>query len=309
MKRACLIACLLLAVCPAKATNLQKTLDKMAASYHGKVALYAKNLTTGETVTIDPNTPLQTASVIKLPLMLQAFEQVKAGKLSLSQPVVLTRDNQVEGSGVLQFLDPGLKLTLKDTITLMMILSDNTATNMNIDVVGLKTTNEMLARMGMKNTYFYKKVFKPTTETMPPDQKKFGLGKTTAEEMAKVLESIYRCDLGDRALCLQMITIMRNQQYQAMIPRYLQRKDASESLSAIADKVGELDDVRNDVALIYTVRGPVIVSIFTYDSQDQSWTPENKAEMLIGRMAKAIVDQWAPGGLAPKVTDPIAPAH
>jgi beta-lactamase class A len=302
-----LLSCILLVATAARASDLQKKLDEMTASYHGKVALYAKNLTTGESVSLDPNQPVQTASVIKLPLMLQAFEQVKAGKLHLEDPLILTKDNQVQGSGVLQFMDPGLKLTLKDTITLMMILSDNTATNMVIDAVGLKPTNEMLARMGMKNTYFYKKVFKPTTEPMPLDQKKFGLGKTTAEEMAKVLESIYRCDMGDRSLCLQMIAIMRNQQYQAMIPRYLQRKDATENLSAIADKVGELDDVRNDVALVYTVRGPVIISIFTYDNQDTSWTPENKAEMLIGRMAEAIVNEWSPAGLAPKVTDPIAP--
>lgn len=300
---------MLIASVPANAANLQKKLDKMATSYQGKVALYAKNLTTDETVAIDPDTPVQTASVIKLPLMLQAFEQVKAGKLSLSQPVVLTKDNQVEGSGILQFLDPGLNLTLRDTITLMMTLSDNTATNMVIDTVGLKPTNEMLAQMGMKNTYFYKKVFKPTTEAMPPDQKKFGLGKTTAEEMAKVLESIYRCDISDRSLCLEMIAIMRKQQYQGMIPRYLQRTDATENLSAIADKVGELDDVRNDVALVYTTRGPVIISVFTYDNKDQSWTFDNKAEIFIGRVAEAIVNEWAPGGLAPKVTDVIAPAN
>lgn len=309
VRKLCLAACILLSVWQAKASDLQKQLETIAASYHGKVALYAKNLTTGASVGLDPRVPVQTASVIKLPLMLQAFEQVKAGKRKLSDPLVLTQDNQAPGSGVLQFMDPGLALTLKDTITLMMILSDNTATNMVIDAVGLKPTNEMLGQMGLKHTYFYKKVFKPATEPMPPDQKKFGLGKTTAEEMAGVLESIYRCDMGDRALCLAMINIMRNQQYQAMIPRYLQRKDTSESLSAIADKVGELDDVRNDVALVYTTGGPVIISIFTYDNEDQSWTPENKAEMLIGRMAQAIVNSWAPGGLAPKVADPIAPAR
>ncbi len=307
MRKLCFVVCVLLVASSAQASNLQQKLDKMAASYHGKVALYAKDLTTGATVSIDPDTPVQTASVIKLPLMLQAFEQVKAGKLSLSQPLVLTKANQVEGSGVLQFMDPGLKLTLKDAITLMMILSDNTATNTVIDAVGLKPTNAMLARMGMKNTYFYKKVFVPATEPMPADYKKFGLGKTTAREMAEILESIYRCDMGDRPLCLQMITIMRNQQYQGMIPRYLQCKDATEDLSAIADKVGELDAVRNDVALVYTVRGPVIISIFTYDNADQSWTPENNAEKFIGRLAEAIVNQWSPEGLAPKVANPIAP--
>lgn len=301
-----MLGMLLLAALPVSAADLQKKITAMAAAYDGHVALYAKNLTTGETVSVDADRPVQTASVIKLALMLQAFEQIHAGKLQLSQPIVLTKENQVGGSGILGQLDPGLKLTLKDAITLMITLSDNTATNMLIDAVGLKPTNEMVASMGLKNTYFYKKVFLAAIEPMPADQKEFGLGKTTPEEMAKVVESIYRCDLGDRDLCVEMITIMRNQQYRAMIPRYLATPDSSETLSPIADKIGMLDAVRNDVALVYTARGPIIVSIFTYDDADKSWTPENRAEMLIGRMAQEIVSAWSPEGLAAKVTDPLA---
>ena len=305
MRKFSLISVFLLSVLPANASELQKKIAELAASHHGRVALYAKNLTTGEIVSLDSARPVQTASVIKLPLMLQAFEQVKSGKLKLSSPVRLTKDNQVSGSGILILIDPGLIVSLKDAITLMMTLSDNTATNMLIDVVGLRPTNEMLARMGLKNTYFYKKVFKQVEGPMPADQKQFGLGKTTAEEMARVMESIYRCDLGDRELCVQMITIMRNQQYRDMLPRYLERVDTSEDLSAIADKIGALDDVRADVALVYTQRGPVTISIFTYENEDKSWTPENKAEMLIGQLARTIVDTWSPDGLAAKVTDPL----
>jgi beta-lactamase class A len=308
MYKISLAAIVLLLAIPANASDLEAQLKQLAASHQGHVALYAKNIATGESVSLDADRPVQTASVIKLPLMLQAFEQVNAGKLKLAESVELTKDNQVGGSGILDLMDPGLRLTLKDTITLMMTLSDNTATNMLIDTVGLKPTNEMLVRMGMKSTYFYKKVFKPAEGPMPADQKQFGLGKTTAKEMAAVMESIYRCDMGDRALCIDMITIMRNQQYRDMLPRYLQASDSSEDLSPIADKIGALDDVRNDVALVYTKRGPVIISIFTYDNADKSWTPENKSEILIGRMAKAIVDAWSPDGLAPKVTSPLAPS-
>jgi beta-lactamase class A len=286
--------------------DLQKKLDAIAAAHHGHVALYAKNLTTGETVAIDAHTPVQTASVIKMTLMLQAFEQVNAGKLKLSQPVVLTKENQVGGSGILYLMDPGLSLTLKDVIALMMTLSDNTATNMTIDVVGLAPTNAMLARMGLANTYFYKKVFKAADGPMPADQKKFGLGKTTAEEMARVMESIYRCDLGDRDLCTQMLVIMRNQQDRDMLPRYF-RNDSIDGGYATADKIGALDAVRADVALVYTVRGPVVISIFTYDNADIEWTPDNEGERTIGRLAETIVDAWSPEGLLTKVTDPIAP--
>ena len=305
MTRLWLIAVILVVARPADASDLEKKLEKMAASHRGRVALYAKNLTTGETVSLDSGRPVQTASVIKLPLMLQAFEQVKLGKLKLAAPLVVTKENQVPGSGVLNLMDPGLTLNLKDVVTLMMVLSDNTATNMTIDAVGLRQTNEMLVRMGMKNTYFYKKVYKKSEEPMPPDQKEFGLGKTTAQEMARVMESIYRCDLGDRGLCRQMIDIMRNQQYRDMLPRYLERDDTTEDLSAIADKIGALDDVRNEVALVYTQRGPIVISIFTYHNEDKSWTPENEAEMLIGRLAQAIVDVWSPGGLMPNVAEPL----
>lgn len=305
MKQLCIGCAILFLALAANASDLQKKIEELAAAHHGHVALYAKNLTTGATVSLDASRPVQTASVIKLPLMLQAFEQVQAGKLKLTQPVVLTRENQVQGSGILNILDPGLTMTLKDAITLMMTLSDNTATNMVIDTVGLAPTNEMLARMGLRDTYFYKKVFKPAEGPMPPDEKQFGLGKTTAEEMARVLESVYRCDMGSRELCLEMITIMRNQQDHDMAPRYLVTPAASEALSAVADKVGALDDVRNDVALVYTQRGPIIISIFTYDNEDQSWTPDNHAEILIGRLAEAIVNEWSPEGLAAKVTDPL----
>lgn len=288
------------------ASELENRLKEQIASYRGGVALYAKNLRTGEIAALDAHRPVQTASVIKLPLMLQVFEQVKAEKLNLSAPVVLTQANQVPGSGVLNLMTPGMTMTLGDAVTLMMVLSDNTATNLVIDAATLPATNAMLARMGMNNTYFYKKIYKPAEGPMPADQKEFGLGKTTAEEMGRILESIYRCDLGDRSLCARMIEIMRSQQYRNMIPRYLEAADQSESLPAVADKIGSLDAVRNDVALVYTVRGPIVISIFTYHNEDRSWTADNRAEILIGRLAKTIVDSWSPEGLAPKVTDPIA---
>lgn len=305
MKFRHLVCLILLAALPASSTQLGKKLGALAAKHKGKVAVYAKNLATGDTVAINADTPVQTASVIKLPLMLQAYEQVKAGKLHLNDQLELTKDNQVPGSGVLSMLDPGLKLTLKDTITLMITLSDNTGTNMLIDAVGLKPTNDMLAKMGMKNTYFYKKVYKPAEGPMPPDQKQFGLGKTTAREMAEVLESIYNCDLGDKQLCAQMITAMRQQQYRNMIPRYIEAMDTSEALSDIGDKIGQLDDVRNDVAIVYSKKGPIVISIFTWDNADKSWTPENKAEIMMGKMAKEIVNAWSPEGLATKVDEPV----
>lgn len=289
------------------AQNLQTTVQDLAAAYPGHVALYAKNLTTGASVNLDADRPVKTASVIKLTLMLQAMKQVRAGKLALTTPLSLTKANQVEGSGILQYLTPGLELSLQDAITLMITLSDNTATNLIIDRVGLAPTNAMLAQLGLRDTYFYKKVFLPPSGPVPADQKQFGLGKTTPREMAELVERIWRCDLGSRPLCLAMITAMREQQDRNMIPRYLDGGDTSDGLPAIADKIGTLDEVRNDVALVYGKSGPMILSIFTYDNPDHSWGNDNQAEILVGKLAQTIVQAWSPAGLATAMAEPLAP--
>jgi len=277
------------------AVDLQKELNALATQHKGKVALYAKNLKTGDTVAIDPDVAVPTASVIKLPIMVEAFYEVKAGKLKLDERLKLTKENQVEGSGVLTLLQPGLEPTLQDAITLMITQSDNTATNMVIDEIGIPTVNARIAAMGLKNTYLYKKVFMPPQGPTPADQKKFALGKTTAREMAQVMESIERCDLGDAKLCKQMIGILKNQNVRTMIPRYLETVDTSESDSAIGNKTGSLDEVRNDVGIVYTKHGPIVISVFTYDNKDHGWSVDNSAEIIVAKLAKTIVDAWASG--------------
>ncbi|HKT25006.1 MAG TPA: serine hydrolase [Terriglobales bacterium] len=280
---------------------LQSKIEALAAQHHGKLALYATNLKTGETVAIDADTPVATASVIKLTILVDAMQQVKAGKHSLADKVTLHKDDIVQGSGILQFFDTPLVITLKDALTFMIIESDNTATNLVIDQVGIKNVNDQIAKMGLKDTYLYKKVYKPATGPMPPDQKKFGLGKTTAREMAKVMERIVRCDLHDQKLCDAMLYMLRNQQYRNLVPHYIETSDTSEGLSLIANKTGSLDAVRNDVAVVYSKTGPIIISAFTYDNEDKSWNNDNAAEMLVAHIAKDIMDAWSPQGLAKEI--------
>ena len=129
---------------------------------------------------------------------------------------------------------------------------------------------------------------------MPADQPKFGLGKTTAREMAEALESIQRCDMKDQALCDQMIKIMRGQQDRSMVPRYIEAEPGVPHPEWVADKLGALNDVRNDVALVMYKGTPIIISVFTWDNKDQRWSHDNSAEILIASMARRIAEQWAP---------------
>lgn len=285
---------------------LDAQIQSIAAAHHAKVTLFARNLKTGQTAGLAADMPVQTASVIKLAVLLDAAEQIRAGKASLDEHVTLTKANQVEGSGVLGELDTPLPLTLRDTLTLMIVLSDNTATNLAIDRLGLAHINATIKAAGLKDTYLYKKVYVPATGPMPADQPKFGLGKTTAREMASVMERFATCRLaldgdapqpGDSKICGAMLHMLRNQQDRNSLPRYLETLDTSENGPAIANKTGALNQVRNDVALVSTKAGPVVIAAFTYENADQRWTGDNDAEQTLGKLAKAVVDRWSPAGL------------
>lgn len=117
---------------------LELQVQSIAAEHHGEVALFAKDLKTHQTVSISPDTPVQTASVIKLSILYEALEQLRSGKVHFDDKITLSAADQVPGSGVLRLLDAPLTLTFKDVLTMMIIMSDNSATNLVIDHLGLE---------------------------------------------------------------------------------------------------------------------------------------------------------------------------
>ncbi len=302
---ACAIA-LFLTLQTAAQSSLQSQLNAIAAQHHGKVVLFAENLKTGDKIQIDPDTPVPTASVIKLTVLLEALDQVRNGQASLDEKLVLKKSDQVEGSGVLGLMDVPQTLTLKDVLTLMIVMSDNTATNLAIDRFGLDKINAHTRALGLKDTYLYKKVFKPPVAPFPADQPRFGLGKTTAREMAVVIEKIGLCQLGtaarpaapsDAALCDVALGMLRNQFYRDGIPRYLEGLDSSETGSAIANKTGAVDEARGDVALVAAKSGLIVISAFTYDNADHSYSSDDEGDVTIAKLGRAIIQAWSPDGL------------
>jgi beta-lactamase class A len=287
-------------------TQLDLQLQSIVSAHHGKVAVYAQNLRTGQTTEVDADVPVKTASVIKMGILLDAAEQIRSGKASFEDKLILTKENQVPGSGVLGQLTAPITLTLRDVLHLMVVVSDNTATNVAIDHLGLTHINATLEAAGLKQTVLYKKVYKAATGPMPGDQPQFGLGKTTAREMASIMERFAECRLsldgsaplpGDGPICGAILHMLRSQQDRDSLPRYLESLDTSEKGSAIANKTGALDQVRNDVALIASVNGPIVIAAFTWDNTDQRWTGDNEAEQTLGHLAQAIVNRWSPKGL------------
>lgn len=292
-----MLALMLTTAIPAAAARdaaLEAKIRAATAGYAGRVAFYAAD-SSGRSVGLNADTPVPTASVIKLTILFEALKEVQAGKLRLRDPLTMTAQDPVPGSGVLRLFDTPMKLTVKDALTLMIALSDNTATNLMIDRLGIQTIDNRIRWLGLRNTWLYKKVFKPAPPGVPADQPAFGLGKTTAREMATVIERIATCNLNalgdstppsasDRALCDAALTMLKSQTDRDGIPRYITED--------VANKTGSLDEVRNDVGIVYAKSGPIVISAFTYDNADKSWTSDNRGTLLIAKLAKLVVDAW-----------------
>src|SRR5436190_7976871 len=139
-------------------TSLDNQVKQIVSSFKGKVNLFAKNLDTGETYVLNPDERVRTASTIKIAVMIEAFARVAERKIKWTDEVVLTKDKKVSGSGILGELSDGLHLTFRDAVNLMMILSDNTATNLVLDVLTTDAVNARMESLGFKNIKIMRKV-------------------------------------------------------------------------------------------------------------------------------------------------------
>ncbi len=267
-------------------TDVQSVIDH----FRGQLYFAARNLKSGESLSYRADDKVQTASVIKLPILVELFSQAREHRLSLEDVIAVTDTNRVGGSGILQDLGIGLHATLRDFAVLMIVLSDNSATNIAIDKLGVAAVNARMRQIGLPQTTLYKKVFKPATEPMPEEQKKWGLGVTTPNEMLLLLEKLYRKEIVDPASCDDMIAILKAQRDRDQIPRYLVGP-AWEKIQ-IANKTGALDRVRNDVGIVFTPEGDFVLSLFAQESEDQKWTADNEAALALARLSLAILTHF-----------------
>jgi beta-lactamase class A len=287
-----LILTVTLLLAPAAAQDpLDANIRKIAAAFHGDLAIAARIVSAGSApheYALNGDRRVKTASTIKLAVMTEAFFQIKDGKVHLDDPITLQAADRVGGSGILQDFQPGLRLTLEDAITLMIVESDNSATNLVLDRVGIPNVNTRMASLGLANTKVFKKVFVPLNRPLTDEEKEFGLGVTTPNEMIRLLEMIHRRQILDRDSCGRMIAILRKQRDHDSMQRYL----LTEPNVVIASKSGALEDVRNDVGLINTPFGTIAFAAFAYNAKDHQWTPDNEGHLTLAKLARTVYDAW-----------------
>ncbi len=265
-----------------------QTLTEIAKGFGGRISVAALHLESGRTLQFNETAKVPTASVIKVPIMVEAFCQAHEARLSLEDRVTATEADRVPGSGILKDLSAGLQLKLIDAVRLMIVLSDNEATNLVIDRVGVENVNQRMRSLGLENTRLFRKVFATPSEPQSEEAKRYGLGVTTPKDMVRLLQLLAEGKIVSRAASDQMLAVMKQQRDRDGIPRYLGRLTLGGKLE-IAHKTGALNRVRNDVGIVFTPKGRVVMAIFCEDSKDEQWTADNAATLAVARASEFIV--------------------
>ena len=266
------------------AQSLDARINSQIAPFKGKVFVYAKNLDTGKTYSYHGDERVRTASTIKVAVMIEAFARVAKGKAKWTDELVLTKAARYGGSGVLPELGDGLRLSLRDCVNLMMVVSDNTATNMVLDYLSTDAVNERMNSLGFKATRIMRRIGGggESKDGKEPDNKKFGLGATSPQEMVQLLERLERGEMVNKAASKEMIDLMKREQGRFAIGRNL--TDVS-----LASKYGALDRLRSCVALVYAKRARIAIAITVDDMPETIWTVDNPGYLLMSRLSEILV--------------------
>ncbi|MBK6304493.1 MAG: serine hydrolase [Gemmatimonadetes bacterium] len=299
----------------AQAGDLQGYVTRELNGLQARSSIYAKHLPSGKTVELRADVPMNTLSVIKIPVMILAFRDAEAGKLKLGERYTIRPEDLRRGSGLLQTFDVGVSPTYRDLIEQMIITSDNTATDIMIRTVGLARVNAMLAELGFRETRLnrtagdlfrevwiradakhasmtdrevYDRGFPNDAEssrrsfTLEGDSTR-RLGRTTAREMATMLEGILNAKYASKLSSEVMVGMLRRQFYASRLPQRIQFR------ASVAHKTGDWPPIAgNDVGIIFYPGGPSIVSVFTNQNTGDFF----ELESTLGRIAERVIDTW-----------------
>ncbi|WP_428306146.1 serine hydrolase [Lacipirellula sp.] len=285
------VACLLLLLpAAAPAEDLAEVVQPLIDAHRGDVAVKIKDLATGETFEYHADKTMPTASLIKFPLMIASFQEFAEGNVTPDAIVELDEKDKVPGSGVLTaHFSGGAKMPLRDAIRLMIVYSDNTATNLVAKKVGLDKTAKLMEKLGYPETKLHSYTFNRPSSLFPERSVKYGLGSTTPADMVSLLEKLWKKELVSEEASEKMLTNLYACADKSTFPRYL--PDVK-----FAHKTGATELVRTDAGLMELPSGgPIAMCVMTNENEDQSWSPNNEGDVLCSKIAQAVYRYYTEG--------------
>lgn len=231
--------------------KLSADLNRMAASYDGVMGIFVKDLKSGATFSVNADTVFPQASSIKIPILIELMRQAQEGKLRLDERVPIHRAGLVGGSGVLQFFsDGGSEISLRDLAVLMVVLSDNSATNLIIDRVGMENVDDMLHELGLDRTVLARKMIDISAEQVDHEN------RSTPRQMASLVELLSAGKLLDPAhtkMALEILEYPKDSPLRVGVPPAI----------TVAEKPGSLNGAQCDSGIVFLTGRPYVISVMT----------------------------------------------
>ena len=266
--------------------TLDEKIKAEIQTFSGKVWIYAKNLDTGKDYSLRADEQVRTASTIKLPIMTEVFHQVAQGKLNWTDEIVLAKEKKQGGSGILSEFSDNTKIDFRTAVNLMIVISDNSATNLILDKITADSVNEFMDVLGLKQTRSMRKIGGGGDAKAGAEQrlKLFGIGVSSPKDMVRLLEMLEKGEVVSREASNEMLSILKRQQFKNGIGRNLPDTVPS------ASKSGALDRLRSDVGIIYTRRGRIAMAITTDDMMEVAYTEENPGLKMLWKLSQILQD-------------------
>ena len=285
-------------------------IEKAIAEVPGIVGVAARHLNTGSQVRHNADTTFFTASTLKVPLLLELYRQVDDGKVDLSRRIRLTDAMRVTGSGVLKELGTDLQPTIHDLAMLMIVISDNTATDILYETVGRESLNATLRELGLTKTRIpmstrellfsvagldprnpahtyqiaadrlFKLEFDPDADALDEDKSDV----SCPDDMCTLLELVHQGEVLSPSSREGFFGILKRQQLKTVIPLLLPTG------TEVAHKTGSYDTVRCDVGIVYSRTGPYTIAIMA----KQIKAEPRRADLALASLSRAVYEEFNP---------------
>lgn len=276
---------------------LAARIASLTRAFDGTVALYARNLATGADFGVEPDSKVRTASTIKLPILCALESLVARGTVEWNERIRVTPGSKVSGSGVLASLEDGTEMSVRNLAILMIIVSDNTATNLLLDRITPDRVNEYLDAIELRTTRSLRKIRGDGTTLkdasgwsragMLEENKPYGIGVSTPRDMVRLLGMLHEGRIVSPDASRDVIDILRLQQDKDGIGRH-----AAED---VASKSGALDALRSDIGLVFTNPGPLAIAITVDKMPEVNYAADNVGKRLIWDISSVLIEELGGG--------------